>query len=143
MSITGAQVVAEARKHEGTPFHHQGRLSGVGLDCVGLGVVVARALGVHVTDTTDYPPETDGVALQRALTESCREVRGPRILGDLLQFRRGRDQWHVGILTELGVPGKMIHAMSRTDGTGRVVEEPIPVQWSRRCVGVWRLRGVA
>ena len=36
MTTTRTDVVAAAREWLGTPFHHQARLRGVGVDCVGL-----------------------------------------------------------------------------------------------------------
>ena len=39
--VTGQDVVAEARRWLGTPWRHQARLRGVGVDCGGLVVCVA------------------------------------------------------------------------------------------------------
>jgi cell wall-associated NlpC family hydrolase len=140
--ITGADIVREARSLIGTKFHHQGRVPGCGVDCVGLAVVVAERLGLQVVDRTDYPPETDGEALQEALEASCDPTpEGAVQEGDVLQFRRGRSQWHVGIVAETGPPRRMVHALARHVG-GRVVEEPVPIEWARRLVGVWRIKGV-
>lgn len=36
------QIVCSARKRIGTPFKHQGRKAGVGLDCIGLVVDVFK-----------------------------------------------------------------------------------------------------
>jgi hypothetical protein len=39
-------LVAEARRWLGTPFRHQGRIRGEGVDCIGLVLEPARALGL-------------------------------------------------------------------------------------------------
>ncbi len=44
------RVVAEARSWTGTPYHHQGSLKGVGVDCVWLLVRVFQAVGVVPAD---------------------------------------------------------------------------------------------
>jgi hypothetical protein len=40
--LSGNTFIAQARTWIGTPFHHQGRLKGVGCDCLGLIVGVAE-----------------------------------------------------------------------------------------------------
>ena len=45
-----ADVVAAALAWTDTPFHHQARLKGVGVDCVGLVIGVARELGLIAPD---------------------------------------------------------------------------------------------
>lgn len=39
----------------GTPFHHQARVAGRGLDCAGLYVHVMRELGLDYVDAQGYP----------------------------------------------------------------------------------------
>ena len=46
--ITKEDVVREAKTWLGTPFHHQGRLKGVGVDCAGVIVCVAKELKLKV-----------------------------------------------------------------------------------------------
>ena len=41
---TGLDVVRMARTWLGTPYHHQGRVKGAGVDCGGLVIGVARFL---------------------------------------------------------------------------------------------------
>jgi cell wall-associated NlpC family hydrolase len=43
---TRAEIIAEARTWLKTPWRHQGRLKGIGCDCVGHIVCVPRALGI-------------------------------------------------------------------------------------------------
>ena len=42
------KIVAAARACIGTPFRPQGRLPGVGLDCIGLAAWAVRAVGIEV-----------------------------------------------------------------------------------------------
>ena len=62
---THADAVRVARTYIGTPFHHMGRLPGVGLDCAGLLVCVARELKLVAPDfdTPAYAPTPDGTSM--------------------------------------------------------------------------------
>jgi hypothetical protein len=63
-----AEVVAKAREFLDTPFHHQGRTRGRGLDCVGLVLCVGGELGlcdvggvpIHVHLYANYPAQPFG-----------------------------------------------------------------------------------
>jgi cell wall-associated NlpC family hydrolase len=56
--IDRTAIVAEARAWLGTPYHHHGRVKGVGVDCAQLLCAVYEALGIvdHV-ETGFYPIE--------------------------------------------------------------------------------------
>lgn len=54
--IARETVVAEARRWLDVRWEHQGR-SAHGLDCVGLVVMVCRALGLSAYDLAAYPRE--------------------------------------------------------------------------------------
>ncbi|MFZ7338164.1 hypothetical protein ACLS0R_18210, partial [Comamonas jiangduensis] len=58
-------VVAAARRCIGTPYHHQARKPGIGLDCVGLVICVARQIGAVAPDwdVRGYSRVPDGFAL--------------------------------------------------------------------------------
>src|SRR3546814_6225898 len=52
--MTGDKIASAARACIGTPFRPQGRLAGVGLDCIGLAAVAVRAGGTDVEPPSDY-----------------------------------------------------------------------------------------
>ena len=52
--MTPEAIVASARAAIGTPFRHQGREAGRGLDCAGLLVHVAREIGAEPRDRGGY-----------------------------------------------------------------------------------------
>lgn len=63
--INPQHIVDEARSWVGTPFRHQARIKGLGVDCVGLLVGVGEVLGLEVYDQTGYgrqPYRRAGVA---------------------------------------------------------------------------------
>lgn len=131
------EVLAEARTWLGTPFRHQGRCRGVGVDCIGLIVGVARGLGLAVRDRADYPRQPDGHSLEAALDGQLMRLRPGEIRpADVLLMRIRRMPQHVGILAENGV---ILHAHS---AAGRVVEMRLDERWWDRVVAGYRFPGV-
>ncbi|MDD2324585.1 MAG: NlpC/P60 family protein [Alphaproteobacteria bacterium] len=130
-------MIAAARGCLGTPFHHQGRVAGVGLDCIGLIVLAMRAAGLSVEDQTDYAPRPDGASLIAALiAHGWRPTETGGIHGgDVLVFRYDHQPQHVALATS---PTTLIHSFAPV---GKVVETEIGAYWMRRLVGVYRLEG--
>ena len=126
------KAIAAARGCIGTPFHHQGRTPGVGLDCVGLIVVALGAAGFAVNDRRDYPPRPDGKSLVRALEEHGAVAVDGFSPGDVLLFRYDHQPQHVALATGADT---MVHAFAPA---GRVVETTIGDYWLRRLLGVYR-----
>jgi NlpC/P60 family putative phage cell wall peptidase len=102
--VSRERVMAEARRWIGTPYHHQGRVLGVGVDCATLLCEVYEAAGVipHV-DPTPYPADWH---LHRTserylgwLEQYGREVETPRP-GDVIIWRFGRCFSHGAILCD-------------------------------------------
>ena len=131
-----ARIVAEARSWLGTPFRHQGRLKGVGCDCAGLVIGVARALGLSDVDVTAYGREPDERRVLRIMAEQLRPkaMAGMRP-GDVLLLAAPRAACHMGIVAErLGHPS-LIHAWGPV---GKVVENHLEQDvdgaswWQRR-----------
>ncbi len=131
--VTRAEILAAARGWVGTPFRHQGRLKGVGVDCVGLVAGVARDVGIAVRDRTDYGRVPDGRSLGQALGEQLIPLPATAARpGDVLLTRIRRDPQHVGIL---GEHGSLIHACA---GAGRVIETRLDERWWPRVLAAFR-----
>lgn len=122
---TREDVVRVARSRLGTPFHHMGRLPGVGLDCAGLLISVARELEL-VAPTFDVPPYTmapDGRMLEwcrKHMRETTRDSMQP---GDVVLLITDREPQHLGILGNYlyGNGFSIIHAAAIADPP-RVIE---------------------
>lgn len=127
-----ADALGAARACIGTPFHHQGRAPGVGLDCIGLVVVALRAAGFLVRDRTDYGPRPDGRSLAEALLSHGAALVTDIDAGDVLLFRYDGQPQHVALATSTDT---MIHSFAPATS---VVETPIGDYWRRRLVGVYR-----
>lgn len=136
--ITGERVVIEARTWVGTPFYHLGRERGRGVDCLGLVLGVATALGLYDKRYVAY-----------AVVPGCEYVNVPVL--DLLRAEAEQVQviepGVIAYLNRLGMPhfafldghGHMIHANA---GVGRVVETSYDERWRRRTQAFFRFRGL-
>lgn len=137
---TNLDVVRVARGYIGTPFHHQGRAPGHGLDCVGVYVCVARELGLDHYPLEVYPamPQVDFVTGR--FDQHHAKVELP-VLGDIGLFATMPGfpdlGTHLAILSERGI----IHA----DGRGRVhstLETSWCAYWNKRLLGFYRYTGL-
>lgn len=125
-------IIATARHCLGTPFHHQGRMPGVGLDCIGLIVVALRSVGFIVRDRTDYGRRPDGKGLVAALIEHGAILQDVIRAGSVLVFRYDGQPQHVALATS---DNSMIHSFAPS---GEVVETVIGDYWKRRLVAVYQ-----
>jgi len=104
-----AEVAAEACRWLGTPYHHHGRVHGVGVDCAMLLAEVFERCGMvsHV-DAGFYPREWHlhrGEELFLGWLDRCgaREVDTPRA-GDVAVYRFGRCFSHGAVIvTDAGL----------------------------------------
>jgi NlpC/P60 family putative phage cell wall peptidase len=132
MSYTRDDIVAEARRWLGTPYHHQASICGLGTDCLGLVRGVWRALHGSEAEAVpaysrDWAEATGMETMLAAARRHLREIdRNAAQHGDILvfRFRAYAVAKHVGILTD---PSRMIHAVE-----GRAVAEVELVPWWRR-----------
>ncbi len=119
----------------GTPFHHQGRRAGIGLDCIGLIVHAMQAAGLEVRDCIDYGRRPEGERLLQALAAHGFYKAETIEAGDVLIFRIGREPQHAGLALDAA---RMIHAYTPI---GRVVETGLGETWQRRLTGIYRRNG--
>lgn len=140
-----AAVVACARGWLGTPFHHQARLKGTGVDCVGLIIGVARELGLVAPDfdVEAYPRIPDGTSLMHlvALHMRALPVDEPLQPGHVVVVRFGAEPQHLGILADYRHGGlSIVHAAA---SPGRVIETRLMWSTAMQFVAAFSLPGVA
>lgn len=130
MHSKAAAIVTAARGCVGTRFRSQGRVAGIGLDCIGVALVAAQAAGIGFT-VPSYALGGDHEAeLEAALARRGCLVVAAAAPGDLVVAAPARGRRHIGVRT----PGGVIHAHA---GLGRVVEGPLDPGWT--IIGAWRL----
>lgn len=132
--MTRAQIIAAARELLGTPWAHQGRTPGVGIDCAGVIVHILRLNGIDY-DVAGYAYEPNGKLTLHAdacLTRISRECFRP---ADVLVFRIKRLPQHVALATDKGI----LHSFNRGAGTlSKVVETGLTEQWRAHIVAAYK-----
>lgn len=140
-----ADVVCCARTWVGTPYQHQARLRGVGVDCAGLVIGVARELGLIAPDwdVTGYSAQPDGSSLigwcGSAMAEVKREDMQP---GDVVVVAFDRAPGHMGFVADYLHGGlSIIHALNGS--SQRVVETRLEFTRAMRFIRAYKLPGIA
>lgn len=132
-------VIAEALSWERTPYHHRGRLKGIGTDCAMYLLEVYHACGLipHI-DPGPYPPDwymhRDEERYFNVIMQYAHVVTDPQP-GDLAAFKFGRCISHGGII--LAWP-MMLHAENMV-GVVRCNLDTSPLL--KRLVGYYSLWG--
>jgi len=136
-----AAVVTEARSWLGVKWLHQHR-SREGVDCAGLVICVARALGLVTPgfDLTGYGRRPDGSLLALCDAHMRRIRRDEMQPGDVLVVAIEHEPQHMGIVGDYRHGGlSLIHAASKA---GRVVETRLMFLRNQQFRGAYALPGV-
>ena len=143
-----AQIVAEARRWLGTPFHHQAALLGAGVDCVGLIRGVGVACDMVTVSDEDWRrfSHYGRVPSPRRMMEGMRlflnEIQpGEELPGDIawIQWREGIPM-HLALLAEHNGRRTLIHSLS---DFGKVLEHGFTSEWKARVSSWWRYPGLS
>jgi hypothetical protein len=135
-------ILRTARDYLGTPWRHQGRLKGHGMDCAGLIICVAAELELFDCRIRTYRRQADGNTLEAA----CREFLDPIPLaavrpGDILMLDdHQRYPCHLALVGDRGQPFSLIHAVA---GYRQVVEHRFSVEWLDQYRQAFSFRGLA
>jgi cell wall-associated NlpC family hydrolase len=144
---TREDIIRLARTCINTPWRHQGRLPGLGLDCIGLVNYVAHELelpgGERINDT-NYGHYPDQSRVQLELAEHGDRITWPEAQpGDVILVADpvGNHSVHVGILA-MDAAGQLtlIHATARNR---KVVEQVIDEILEKQIRGAFRYRGIS
>jgi NlpC/P60 family putative phage cell wall peptidase len=135
-TVTRAAFIAELRTWIGSPYKHQGRLKGVGVDCIGLVIGVAQACGITDYDISNYDRRPDG-SLRPVMDSMLEIVPVPDAQpGDVLLFQFAACPMHVGIISG---PDLLTHAYAINR---KVVEHRIDENWRAMITRAYHLPGV-
>lgn len=126
--------ISAARALVGTPFHAGGRCPGVGVDCIGVAVVAAKACGLKHRDVTAYPLRPNGQLPRELAAQLIRAER--REPGDILLMAFDDVPHHVAVYAGATI----IHAYAQAR---KCVEQPWAKYWGDKVRGVYRFREFA
>lgn len=132
------QVVKEALAWVGTPYHHAGRLKGVGVDCAMFPYMVYRACGIiPETEIEAYPRDWHLHRSEEIYLKYINRFASSVIQpwpGDIALFRMGRTLSHGAIVIEYPV---VVHSLINV---GVVVDNVQTSCMAKRLAGFWRVR---
>jgi cell wall-associated NlpC family hydrolase len=135
--ITPERIVAQARIWLGVPWRHQGR-SRAGIDCVGLVIQVAHALGISDYDHTTYGRRAQGQSFVEHFRSHMDGVTIPDARpGDVLVFAEQAYPCHCGFLTEHLRHPHLVHAHALRR---KVIEEAYAGEWPAKVKFAFRFR---
>lgn len=132
-------VVREAQTWLGTPWHHQARVKGGGVDCGQILAGVFHAAGlIPDVDAGEYPPDWH---LHRAaehylglVERFMARISGPPQPGDVVLYRYGRCISHGGIVVEWPL---IVHSLK---GSGVILDDAeANANLAEHQAGVWSL----
>lgn len=136
-------IVQETLTWVGTPYHHQARIKGIGVDCAQLLVGVAHSTG-RLSDEDlkkipmNYSVEwnyhnREEVMLGILQDMGCTPVVGIPEPGDIIAFKIGRAHGHLGIIV---TSTEFVHAelqgSEKGSENGKVVRVHMAGEWSRK-----------
>lgn len=135
------EIVDRARAYLGTPWMHQGRVKGHGVDCVGLLVCICREMGTIAPDwdIKGYSRIPDGKQLMRHMHEQMILIdRSEMQPGSVVCVAFDKHPQHVGIVGDYVHGGlSLIHADSRA---GKVVEHRLLFGATMRFVAAFKVK---
>lgn len=142
--MTRDDVIAAALECQDTPFKHQGRVVGLGLDCAGVLVHCFQRLSLPYRDEMGYPRNPFDGQLERILDSqpSLRRVdKAEMERGDVLCMRMSRDPQHIAIY--LGLIDGHPYICHGSSEHGKVATHRLDEIWGARIVRAYRLEGLA
>lgn len=134
-------IVSEARSWIGTKFRHQGRTKGIGCDCAGVLVGIAKIINMKLIDMRGYGRTPFGGQLKKTMDEQFDPVLISHVCpGDILLLRVRKEPQHLAIVADYKYGGlSIIHS---TSDIGRVVEHRFDVAVKKKIVAAYKFPGV-
>ena len=135
------QIVEEARSWIGTPFKHQGRKKGVGVDCIGLVYEIAKKFNLADTDMrlaqqrgySSYKVVPARGMMRNMCNDYLEKIRiAEAEAGDLFLIMFTRLEGHIAIYTG---ENTIIHALSSAK---KCTEHSINGSVRKSITGAWR-----
>ncbi len=134
------KIIAKAMEYIDTPYHHQSRLKGVGIDCAGLIVCVLKDLNEEITDLKTYSRLPNSNELQKVCDENAEMINFENAKkGDVLLITFIKNPQHLAFL-DIDENGNryMIHAYG-VKGVEKVVRNLIDDKWENKIVCAYKL----
>ena len=138
--MTPSDIIAAAKGCMGTPFQHQSRVPGLGMDCAGLLVHCFKRLDLPHIDEFGYPRSPYDGMLESVLASqpSLRQIPLSEAReGDWYAMRIKGAPQHVAL--HAGVIRGRIYIIHASSDHGKVVMHAIDDLWRPRLVHAYRM----
>lgn len=138
--MTSADIIAAAEECLGTPFQHQARVPGRGMDCAGLLVHCFLRLGLPHADELGYPRTPYDGMLEKILDAqpSLRRIDVADIrTGDWLAMRIKTAPQHIAL--HAGEVRGHIYIIHASEDHGKVVKHRLDDLWRARVIRAYRM----
>lgn len=135
MIVTRSELIRVGRTYIGTPFLHQGRVKGEGIDCVGFLICLFKEVGIIQSDWdfTRYNYFNDGEKIHEYILNWGDEISINLIKpGDVVRLKMYENAQHAGLISDYG----LIHVLKKT------CEHSINDKWQKRICQAYRIRNV-
>lgn len=127
------KVLSIARTAIDTPFLHQGRLVGVGLDCAGLVTYILDTLGIPYNDQVGYSRRPYDGLIKSTLDTQPNLIRVDSAkAGDFILMKFFNEPQHLAVCAG----DTIIHAWQTV---GKVCEHRFDHIWKKRLVASYRI----
>lgn len=139
---TRTNIVNFARKQIDTPWHHQGRVAGVALDCLGLVLISYKSVGIELKSQDGYAKFPPTEILKKMLEEQFTKIHESKVKeGDLVLISILGAPIHFGIISQISSMNitHIIHAYQASP-ISKTVETIVNDTWRRRFVGFYTMR---
>ena len=128
-------VLTAGRAWLGTPWRHQGRLKGQGVDCGGFICGVCQEVGLPYAYLEAYGRVPDGVQLRAIVEHVCKRVEfGQQKPGDMLLMKWSINPTHLAFLSDRGYPFSLLHSCA---GARMVTEHNYDREWETRTLSYY------
>jgi cell wall-associated NlpC family hydrolase len=136
-------IVAEAKSWIGTPYHDDGKLKGVGVNCAQFAYRVAKASGALPADAPEprwYTPQLATHSKEERLIEYVKAYGGVEIPeaqvkpGDIVAYKTGLSHGHLAIVLDWP---RIVHVMPGHGCQMGTVDEGVLGKFSRCYFTLW------
>jgi len=133
---TREKVVETAKEYLGTPWRHNQRTKGFGIDCVNLLGACADNVGFKIDFPKVYNPTPRYSSLHKTI-ERYFSITDSTEPGNILLFSVNGDNNHVGIIVKYPI---FIHARFKVNNKGKVQTDSLESNyWKKRWVKTYDL----
>ncbi len=144
MTVTRAQVVAEAEEWIGTPYVDQQSVKGVAADCVGFAAGVGRNTGAtpDVEFETAYRRSSDGQTMLELFNKYMEQIEWASAQpADWFVVRYSAQHWHCMMVAQRD-EGRDVEFTVVEAGREKVIRHRIDASVKRRIHSAYRIRGI-